>query len=100
MVNFRGMREIPTEEYSPEKAGVGGSIPSLATTFQSTYAHLSCPVCPITVPMPFSIYQRPQLFYGLKLRLRQVLFVDFGRNRESGMPHERLTIPRVGPHHP
>jgi len=33
MVNFRGMKEIPTEEYSPEKAGVGGSIPSLATTF-------------------------------------------------------------------
>jgi hypothetical protein len=24
-------------ERSPEKAGVGGSIPSLATTFQSTY---------------------------------------------------------------
>ena len=31
--NLRGMKEIPTEEYSPEKAGVGGSIPSLATTF-------------------------------------------------------------------
>ncbi len=27
-------------ERSPEKAGVGGSIPSLATTFQSTYKHL------------------------------------------------------------
>jgi hypothetical protein len=25
-------------ERSPEKAGVGGSTPSLATTFQSTYA--------------------------------------------------------------
>ena len=31
--NLRGMKEILTEEYSPEKAGVGGSIPSLATTF-------------------------------------------------------------------
>jgi len=29
---FRGMKDLPTEEYSPEKAGVGGSIPSLATT--------------------------------------------------------------------
>ena len=32
MVNVRGMKDLPTEEYSPEKAGVGGSIPSLATT--------------------------------------------------------------------
>ena len=37
MVNFRGMKEIPTEEASPEKAGVGGSIPSLATMFSTTY---------------------------------------------------------------
>ena len=36
MVNFRGMKEIPTEEYSPEKAGVGGSIPSLATIFSTS----------------------------------------------------------------
>ena len=27
------MREIASPESSPEKAGVGGSIPSLATTF-------------------------------------------------------------------
>jgi len=33
MVNSRGMKEIPTEESSPEKAGGGGSIPSLATRF-------------------------------------------------------------------
>jgi hypothetical protein len=26
-------------ERSPEKAGVGGSIPSLATTFSNTYRH-------------------------------------------------------------
>jgi hypothetical protein len=36
MLNFRGMKQIPTEEYSPEKAGVGGSIPSLATLFSTT----------------------------------------------------------------
>ena len=39
MVNFRGMKEIPTEEYSPEKAGVGGSLPSLATMFSTSYRH-------------------------------------------------------------
>jgi len=27
------INQIATVEYSPEKAGVGGSIPSLATTF-------------------------------------------------------------------
>ena len=32
VVNARGMKDLPTEECSPEKAGVGGSIPSLATT--------------------------------------------------------------------
>jgi hypothetical protein len=33
-------------DYSPEKAGVGGSTPSLATTFQSTYSEsrLALPV--------------------------------------------------------
>ena len=37
MGNSRGLKEIPTEEYSPEKAGVGGSIPSLATMFSISY---------------------------------------------------------------
>ena len=32
-----GFSSIALDESSPEKAGVGGSIPSLATTFQSTY---------------------------------------------------------------
>ena len=32
---FRGMKDLPTEEYSPEKAGGGGSIPSLATIFNN-----------------------------------------------------------------
>ena len=32
VVNVDGLRYLPTEESSPEKAGVGGSIPSLATT--------------------------------------------------------------------
>jgi hypothetical protein len=29
-------------ERSPEKAGVGGSTPSLATTFSITYSESSC----------------------------------------------------------
>jgi hypothetical protein len=33
----REINEMKMAEYSPEKAGVGGSIPSLATTFSSTY---------------------------------------------------------------
>jgi len=46
MVNFRGMKEIPTEEYSPEKAGVGGSIPSLATSiFQTLTSIFATQVC-------------------------------------------------------
>ena len=28
-----GVRQLVIGDYSPEKAGVGGSIPSLATTF-------------------------------------------------------------------
>jgi hypothetical protein len=31
--NFRGMKDMPAGEASPEKAGVGGSIPSLATSY-------------------------------------------------------------------
>jgi hypothetical protein len=34
-------------ERSPEKAGVGGSIPSLATTFSNTYSHPEHVVCSI-----------------------------------------------------
>ena len=34
-----GMCKIPMDDYSPEKAGVGGSIPSLATMFSITYKH-------------------------------------------------------------
>jgi hypothetical protein len=33
------MNMIALNESSPEKAGVGGSIPSLATTFSNTYRH-------------------------------------------------------------
>jgi len=32
-----GMNQIAMNESSPEKAGVGGSIPSLATMFSNTY---------------------------------------------------------------
>jgi hypothetical protein len=34
-------------ERSPEKAGVGGSIPSLATIFSITYSHHQPQVCSI-----------------------------------------------------
>ncbi len=34
------MRKIEAVDYSLEKAGVGGSIPSLATMFSITYKHL------------------------------------------------------------
>ena len=41
VVNVRGLKDLLTEEYSPEKAGVGGSIPSLATTSNpSCFKHL------------------------------------------------------------
>jgi hypothetical protein len=36
---FRGVKKISAGEASPEKAGVGGSIPSLATMFSMTYSH-------------------------------------------------------------
>ena len=38
-------QQMRTADYSPEKAGVGGSTPSLATTFQTAYKiglHQSC----------------------------------------------------------
>ena len=34
-----GMNGIALADCSPEKAGVGGSIPSLATMFSTTYKH-------------------------------------------------------------
>ena len=34
---------IALDECSPEKAGVGGSSPSLATTFSITYSHSKTP---------------------------------------------------------
>ncbi len=50
VVNVRGMKDLPTEEYSPEKAGVGGSIPSLATTSFQTLTSVFVPeVCPCGV---------------------------------------------------
>ena len=57
--NFRGMKGIPTEEYSPEKAGVGGSIPSLATTKSIAYTPTEPLVCSI-------------LFQFLKSRLAEI----------------------------
>jgi hypothetical protein len=37
------MKDLLTEEYSPEKAGVGGSIPSLATTIIQRLSAISVP---------------------------------------------------------
>jgi hypothetical protein len=37
---------LATAEYSPEKAGVGGSTPSLATMFSTTYEHRKPQLCP------------------------------------------------------
>jgi hypothetical protein len=41
------MSKIATVERSPEKAGVGGSIPSLATMFSSTYIPSKTRFCSI-----------------------------------------------------
>ena len=62
--------------------------------------NLKNPGCPITVPIPSSLQQLTELFDSPKLRLRKILFVDLCRSRESGMPHQRLPIARIGPHHP
>jgi hypothetical protein len=43
VVNLEGLRDLPTEESSPEKAGVGGSIPSLATNVLIDLQPLSSP---------------------------------------------------------
>ena len=41
-------------ERSPEKAGVGGSIPSLATTFQRRWFHFPVFILPTDYPqLPF-----------------------------------------------
>src|SRR5258708_6792960 len=42
-----GINQIGSAERHPEKAGVGGSSPSLATTFSSSYSHLLSSVCSI-----------------------------------------------------
>jgi hypothetical protein len=66
VVNLRGMKEILTEEASPEKAGVGGSIPSLATT--------------LTLTLLESAFRRP--FFCLC----KICAVDFFRIRSSYKP--------------
>jgi hypothetical protein len=62
---FRGMKDLPTEEYSPEKAGVGGSIPSLATMFSITYDHLSSTGCPIVSQFRFQFTRFPSFSTAL-----------------------------------
>src|SRR5580698_7234774 len=46
-INFVSGQVAQLVERSPEKAGVGGSIPSLATTFSSSYTHPEHSVCSI-----------------------------------------------------
>jgi hypothetical protein len=41
-----GSKYVAMGESSPEKAGVGGSTPSLATMFSSTYSLPANPPCP------------------------------------------------------
>ena len=45
-------------ERSPEKAGVGGSIPSLATTFSITYSLAFASVCSISFQNPIRVCQK------------------------------------------
>jgi hypothetical protein len=52
------MNMIALNESSPEKAGVGGSIPSLATTFSITYSLTFVSVCSIS-------FQNPIWAFGL-----------------------------------
>ena len=42
-----GINQIGSAERHPEKAGVGGSSPSLATTFSIAYSHPRSSVCSI-----------------------------------------------------
>ena len=39
------IRQLEATDYSSEKAGVGGSIPSLATMFSIAYSHPQPRVC-------------------------------------------------------
>jgi hypothetical protein len=47
-VKYLSFQQKTLEDNSPEKAGVGGSIPSLATTFLITYAGSAAPDVIIT----------------------------------------------------
>ena len=42
-VNGKGINQMRAAERYPEKAGVGGSSPSLATTFSNTYSQSKTP---------------------------------------------------------
>ena len=55
----RGMKDILTEEYSPEKAGVGGSIPSLATN--GITSGLSTLIPPETLKNSRPVYPRARV---------------------------------------
>ena len=64
----------PMVERSPEKAGVGGSIPSLATIFSRSYKP-SFPN-PASNCVQNSVDQRAQLVHCAPLRLRYILNVN------------------------
>ena len=47
-----GYNDLADSVGSPEKAGVGGSIPSLATMFSITYTHPKLETCSILFHKP------------------------------------------------
>jgi hypothetical protein len=52
------MNEMALPESSPEKAGVGGSIPSLATTFSIAYSFAFTSVCSISFQNPIWVRRK------------------------------------------
>ena len=74
-------------DYSPEKAGVGGSIPSLATMFSISYSQLKPKVCSILFHNPGSSEcashletKRNRLGDGMQ---RELFYVAASRGRET-----------------
>ena len=89
-------------ERSPEKAGVGGSIPSLATSFKNLQAHPSKFGC-IWLHFQHTLlhrhslfhgrpYERRQLPYCFALRFRNHLLIDVLSRARPAVPHQPLRV--------
>jgi hypothetical protein len=94
--------EMRIEDGSPEKAGVGGSIPSLATSFKNLQAHLSKFGC-IWLHFRRTLLHRSCLFHRLRhersqlpnrlaLRLRNHLLVHILSRARPAMSHQPLGV--------